>query len=114
MIYIAFLFYMVMPTEVFHYLDRIIYGKWPRKPGDKLTGALNLLAIASSVLLFWWGTRRARNSLFNRILPLAIAGLLVTSVLWSVAPSTTITRGAANFFLVLGAIGIAEILEPTR
>ena len=40
------------------------------------------------------------------------SGLLTTSVLRSVAPSTTITRGVACFFLVLGAIGISEILEP--
>jgi O-antigen ligase len=114
MIWIACVFYMVMPTEVFHYIDRIIYGEWPGKPGDKLTEALNLFAIASSVLLFWWGTRRARYTQFNRALPLAVAGLLVISALWSVTPSTTITRSVAYFFLVLGAIGTVEIFEPDQ
>jgi O-antigen ligase len=112
MIWIACAFYMVMPTEAFHYIDRMIYGEWPGKPGDKITEALNLLAIASSVLLFWWGTRRARYTQFNRALSLTAAGLLVISVLWSVTPGTTITRSVAYFFLVLGAIGIVGIFEP--
>ena len=111
MIYIVSVFFMLMPTEAFHYIDRTIYGEWPGKPGDKLTEALNLLAIAASVVLFWWGTRRARHSYFNRAIPLAVAGLLVTSVLWSVTPSTTITRSVAYLFVVVGAIGIVELFE---
>src|SRR5262249_32962701 len=41
----------------------------------------------------------------------AAAGLLVISVLWSGAPSTTMTRSVAYFFLVVGAIGMAEIFN---
>jgi exopolysaccharide production protein ExoQ len=111
MIYIAALFYMVLPTGVLTFVDRMIYGEWGGKGGDKLTQLLNLLAIASSILLFSWGTR-GRNSQLNRALPLAAAGVLAISVLWSVAPDTTMTRSIAYFFLVVGAIGIAEIFDP--
>src|SRR6516162_11072768 len=110
MIYIAAVTYMILPTEVLSFIDRMIYGEWPGKAGDKITELLNLLAIASSILLFWWGTR-GRGSQLNRALPLAAAGLLVISVLWSVAPSTTMTRSIAYFFLVVGAIGIAQIFD---
>jgi len=110
MIYIAAVTYMILPTEVLSFIDRMIYGEWPGKAGDKITELLNLLAIASSILLFWWGTR-GRSSHLNRALPLAAAGLLVISVLWSVAPSTTMTRSIAYLFLVVGAIGIAEIFD---
>jgi exopolysaccharide production protein ExoQ len=103
------MFFMILSTGAFNFIDRMIYGSWPGKPGDKLTETLNLLAIVVSVLLFWWGTRRLRR--FNRVLPLAAASLLVTSVLWSVDPSTTTTRSVAYFFLVVGAIGIVEILD---
>ena len=53
MIYIAAAFYMVLPTQVLSFVDRIMYGEWPGKPGDKITQLLNLLAIASSIFLFW-------------------------------------------------------------
>lgn len=65
-----------------------------------------------SLLLFWWGTQRARGARFNRVLPLAAAGLLAISVLWSVAPSTTMTRSVAYFFVIVGAMGIVELLDP--
>jgi exopolysaccharide production protein ExoQ len=110
MIYIAAVTYMVLPTEVLSFVDRMIYGEWPGKPGDKITQLLNLLAIASSVFLFWLGTRGRRSQL-NRALPLAAAGLLAISVLWSVTPGTTMTRSIAYFFLVVGANGIAEIFD---
>jgi O-antigen ligase len=111
MVYIACVLYMVMSTGALGVIDRWVYGSWPGKPGDKLTEALNLLAIVVSVLLRWWGIRRLPGARFNRVLPLAAAGLLVTSVLWSVDPSTTTTRSIAYFFLVVGAIGIAEIFD---
>jgi exopolysaccharide production protein ExoQ len=111
MAYIACVFYLLMPTGALTYIDRIIYGDWPGKPGNKVTQALNLLAIFFSVLLFWWGTRHRRRAMFNRVVPLAAACLLLTSVLWSVAPSTTVTRSVAYFFLVVGAFGIAEIFD---
>src|SRR5260221_8937362 len=107
-IYIACVIYMILPTQALSFLDRMIYGEWSGKSGDKLTEALNLLAIVVSLLLFWWGTQRLRRPGFNWALPLAAAGLLLTSFLWSVTPSVTITRGVAYFFLVVGAIGIAK------
>jgi exopolysaccharide production protein ExoQ len=110
MIYIACVLYMIMPMGALSYIDRIIYGEWQGKPGDKVTEALNLLAISVSLFLYWRGARRLRGPRLNRV-PLAAAGLLIISVLWSVAPETTITRSVAYFFLVVGAIGIAGICE---
>jgi exopolysaccharide production protein ExoQ len=110
MLYITAVYYLVLPTGVLSFVDRMVYGDWPGKPGDKLTQLLNLLAIASSILVFWLGTR-GRSSQLNRVLPLAAAGLLALSILWSVDPSITMTRSIAYFFLVVGAIGIAEIFD---
>jgi exopolysaccharide production protein ExoQ len=70
---------------------------------------LNLLSIFTSLFLFWSGTRKINR--FNRVLPLAAASLLVISILWSVAPAFTFTRSTAYFFVVLGAIGLAEVLD---
>jgi len=112
MIYkIASLIFILVATGAFGFIDRMIYGEWSGKPGDKLTQAVNLLAIVVSLLLYWWGTQTMRSPRFNRVLPLAAAGLLLTSVLWSVTPSTTITRSVAYLFMVVGAVGIVEILD---
>ena len=47
----------------------------------------------------------------NRVLPLAAASLLLISILWSVDPALTLTRGTAYFFVVVGAIGLVEVLD---
>src|SRR5271156_1012020 len=109
--YVAAGFFLLSSTGAFAFIDRIIFGEWGGKPGDRFTEALNLLGIIVSLLLFWWGIHRRRSPRFNWVLPLAAAGLLVTSASWSVAPSTTITRSVAYFFVVLGAVGIVKILE---
>jgi exopolysaccharide production protein ExoQ len=114
MIYIACVLYMIMPTGVLSYIDRTIYGEWGGKPGNKITEALNLLGIGVSLLLYWWSARRLRSPRFNRVLPMAATGLLMISVLWSVAPQTTITRSVAYFFLVVGAMGITGICESNQ
>jgi exopolysaccharide production protein ExoQ len=111
MTYIVAALYIIMSTGSLNVIDRMIYGEWGGKPGDKLTEALNLLAIVVSLFLYWRGAHKLRSPQFNRALPLAAAGLLATSVLWSVTPSMTITRTVAYFFLVVGAIGIAEYFD---
>jgi hypothetical protein len=42
---------MLMSTEAFEYIDRVVYGEREGKPGDTLTELLILAAIALSVLL---------------------------------------------------------------
>ncbi len=103
--------FFLLSSDALSYADRVIYGEWSGKPGDKLTESINLLGIFVSVLLFCWGAYGPRGPRFNRVLPLVAAGLLLTSALWSVMPSMTITRGVAYFFVVVGAIGIVEILD---
>jgi exopolysaccharide production protein ExoQ len=107
-LYVASVFFFLQSMSVLAIIDRSIYGEWPGKPGDKLTLTLNLLAIFTSLFLFWWGTRKIRIARFNRVLPLAAASLPLISLLWSVAPGVTFTQGTAYFFVVLGAIGLAE------
>jgi O-antigen ligase len=114
MIYLAFIFYMVNSEGSLGFIDRMLYGEWGGKPGDKFTQTLNLLAIVSSLLLFWWGIRRLPPPRFNRVLPLTAAGLFVASILWSVAPDLTTTRSIAYLFLVIGAIGVAEIFDANE
>jgi exopolysaccharide production protein ExoQ len=110
-LYVASVFFLLQSMSVLAIIDRSIYGEWPGKPGDKITQTLNLLAIFTSLFLFWWATRKIRIARFNRVLPLAAASLPLISVLWSVAPGVTFTQGLAYFFVVLGAIGLVEALD---
>ena len=111
MLYAASTFFLLQSMSVPSFIDRAIYGDWYGKGGDKLTLTLNLLAIFTSLFLFWSGTRKMRVARFNRVLPLAAASFLLISVLWSVDPRVTLTQGAAYFFVVLGAIGLVDVLD---
>jgi exopolysaccharide production protein ExoQ len=107
-LYVASVFFLLQSMSVLGIVDRSIYGEWFGKTGDKITQTLNLLGIFTSLFLFWWATHKIRIARFNRVLPLAAASLPLMSVLWSVAPDVTFTQGLAYFFVVLGAIGLAE------
>lgn len=94
------------------FIDTVIYGPaWFGKGGDKITQILNLLGIFTGLFLFWLGTRKISNAPFNRALPLAAAGFILISVLWSVDPRVTLSQGTVYFFAVVGAIGLAEVFD---
>jgi exopolysaccharide production protein ExoQ len=103
--------FLLMAMGADNIIDRSVYGEWYGKPGDRLTEALNILRIVISLSLVWWGFHKTEVPRFNRVLPLAAVSFLLVSVLWSVTPMLTVTRGVAYFFLVVGAIGIVELLE---
>jgi exopolysaccharide production protein ExoQ len=109
--YILSALFILLSTGAHGFIDRMLYGEWSAKSGDNFTRAVNLLGIFFSLLLYWWGAQGQRRVCVNRTLPLAAAGLLLTSVLWSLDPSTTITRGVAYLFMVVGAIGLVELLD---
>jgi exopolysaccharide production protein ExoQ len=102
-------YFLLFSTGALGFIDRMIYGIWVGKGGDKITQTTNLLAIVVSVLLFCQAVRGRRHPHLNRLLPLAAVGLLLSSALWSVEPSTTMTRGVAYLFVVVGAIGVAGL-----
>ena len=104
-------FCLLSSTGALGFIDRMIYGDWGGKQGDKITETLTLLWIVASVLVIWWGTSLVHRPRFNRTLPLTVAGLFVASILWSVAPQITTTRSIAYFFMVVGAIGTVDILD---
>jgi O-antigen ligase len=109
--YIVSALFILLSTGAHGFIDRMLYGEWSAKSGDNFTRAVNLLAIFVSFLLYRLGTQEQRRAGVNRGLPLAAAGLLLTSALWSLDPSTTITRGVAYLFMVVGAIGLVELFD---
>jgi len=110
-LYLAAAYLFLQAMGALGFIDRFIYGEWSGKGGDHFTEAINLVGIAASLFLFWSSTRGGRIARINRGLPLAAASLLLISVLWSVDPRVTISQGTVYFFVVLGAIGMAETLD---
>ena len=105
--YLASAVFLLQASEAFGIVDRLVYGEWAYKSGDKITAGLNLLMIVTSVLLFW----RAKGIGASGILALALASFLLLSAVWSIDPETTIRRGVVYLFVIIGTIGVAGSLE---
>jgi exopolysaccharide production protein ExoQ len=109
-LYAASVFFLLQAMSGLGIIDRIIYGQWHGKTGDKITETLNLLSILASLFLFWSGTH-LRIARFNQVLSLAATSLFLITALWSIDPRLTLTQGTAYFFVVVGAIGLVEALD---
>jgi O-antigen ligase len=109
--YWASAFFLLQALEAFTIVDRLIYGEWEAKPGDKITQGLNLLLIVTSLVLLRRGFRRTGRIDTGGVLALTAALFLLLSRLWSIDPETTMRRGLIYLFVVIGAIGVSRNLE---
>jgi exopolysaccharide production protein ExoQ len=105
-------FFLLQAMAAFGFVDRLVYGEWMDKPGDKITQSLNLLLIASSIALFVHGLRRPIKIGSGAMLALAVVGFLFLSAFWSFDPRETGREALLYLFVVAGAIGIARSLDP--
>ena len=92
-------------------IDRMLYGNWLGKPGDKFTQITYISQIIISIILFVVGSRHWRSLRRGAILSLPLAIFLLCSVAWSVDPGASVRAGISYFFFILGLIGAAENLE---
>ena len=109
--YLTAAFFLLQEMEAFSIFDRLAYGEWEGKAGDKITTGLNLLLIVTTVLLFFWAFRKTGRISTGAALLLAAVGYLLFSTLWSIDPQTTIRRGMLYLFSVVGAIGVAGAMD---
>jgi O-antigen ligase len=109
--YLASAIYLLIELQAFSIFDRLAYGEWEGKAGDKFTTVLNLVWIVASLALFVWGLRRTKGISTGGALLLAAAGYLLLSTLWSIDGSTTLRRGMLYLFSVVGAVGVASSLD---
>ncbi len=100
-----------MCLEAFDIADRVLYGEWDGKPGDKLTQGLNVLMIVVSLALFANGRKRLRSVRTGAALMFGLALFLISSALWSGNPAGTVRQGIVYMTVVIGVIGIASNLE---
>jgi exopolysaccharide production protein ExoQ len=111
--YLSSAIFLLQAMEAFGIFDRLVYGEWEAKSGDKITQGLNLLMIVNSVLLFWRAVRNKKIPA-GGVLALAVVGFLLLSVVWSIDPQTTIRRGVIYLFVILGTIGVVGSLDGDK
>jgi exopolysaccharide production protein ExoQ len=109
--YYASAFFILHCMAAFGIIDRLLYGEWLGKSGDKLSQSFNLLLIITSVALFSRGFRRIRGVRTGAILGIALIGFLLSSAAWSIAPAMTIREAIIYLFVIVGSIGIATNLS---
>jgi exopolysaccharide production protein ExoQ len=102
---------LLCQLQAFSLIDRVFWGSWLGKPGDKFTQFINISQIIISIILFIAGSRRWPGLRKGGMLSLSLAVFLLCSVAWSVDPGATARGGIPYFFFLLGLIGAAENLE---
>jgi exopolysaccharide production protein ExoQ len=104
-------FILLCQLQALSVIDRILYGQWVGKGGDKLTQTINLMQIVLGVALFLKGTRQWKSLKSGALMWLALAMFAITSAAWSVDFGATMRAGIQYLVLIITAIGIAESLE---
>ena len=104
-------FFLLNAMAAFGFVDRLVYGTWENKPGDKITQSLNLLLILASLALFGRGYYSKRRIGAGGVLALATIAFLFLSAGWSHDPAVTVRQAVVYLFVVLGSIGIAGTLD---
>ena len=104
-------FFLLNAMQAFGFIDRLAYGTWENKSGDKITQTLNLLLILSSVALFVRGYYNKRGNGVGGVLALAAIAFLLLSAGWSYDPTQTMRQAVVYLFIVIGSIGIAGTLD---
>jgi O-antigen ligase len=109
--YLASAFFVLQGVQAFSIVDRLLYGEWQGKPGDKFTQAVAVLMMVTSLALFGRGFRRIKSVRTGVFLAIGLAGFLLCSAVWSIDPQTTARGAMLYLFSVAGMIGIATNLK---
>ena len=104
-------YFLYNTIGAFSALDRLVYGEWAYKSGDKLTQTLNFIAILAGAALFWRGFQNIKRIDTGAKLVILLAVFLISSMLWSIDPQVSARRGILYLFFVSGTIGIAYNLD---
>jgi O-antigen ligase len=105
------IFFLLQNIGGFAVVDRMVYGEWDLKQGDKLSQSLALLQLVFGMILFWRGYRVAGGISRGGKVLFALAGFFLLTTLWSVDPDTTLRRGIIYLLFLMSIYGIAETMD---
>jgi O-antigen ligase len=110
--------FLLSAIDAFGFIDRVMYGNWAGKTGDTITSTIRFLLILQSLTLFGYSYFRNRDARRGRSvgtnLALLTVGFLFVTSFWSMDARATMTAATVYLCVLLGAIGIARILDPER
>jgi exopolysaccharide production protein ExoQ len=111
--------FLLSAIDAFGFIDRVMYGfAWANKTGDTITTTVRLFLILEALTLFNYSYLTNRNGprglSVGCNLALFTVGFLFVTSFWSMDAAATYTAATVYLFIVLGAIGIARILDPER
>jgi exopolysaccharide production protein ExoQ len=103
-------FILLCQLQALSVFDRILYGQWMGKSGDKFTQIINLTQIIIGAALFFKGIRQWKTLRAGGFISIALAIFLLSSMAWSVNSGVTMRAGIQYFVFIIMAIGVAETL----
>ena len=107
----AVAYLLLCQIQAWSIVDRVFYGEWMAKSGDKLTQTVNILQIFISVALFCRGFKYWTSLNKGGIISILLAVFLLCSAAWSVNLGASQRAGINYLFFIIGAIGVAENIE---
>jgi exopolysaccharide production protein ExoQ len=108
----ALTYFILSGYSAFGVIDRLIYGEWDGKPGDKITSGLAALVILSCAMMFAKGVEMAGRVRTGAISGFLLVALLFCSAIWSLDPAISL-RWALMYLAILGGcISVAVRIDP--
>lgn len=107
----AVTYLLLCQIQALSVVDRLLYGGWLGKSGDKFTQSINILQIFIGIALFCRGFKYWSRLSKGGIISISLAFFLICSAVWSVSSGATLRAGVQYLFFIIGAIGIAENVE---
>jgi exopolysaccharide production protein ExoQ len=104
-------FILLCQLQALSIFDRILYGQWMGKSGDKLTQTINLMQIIIGVALFLKGSRHWQTIKTGGLLSIVLAIFVLASAAWSVSSEATVRSGVQYLVFIITAIGVSGTLD---
>lgn len=105
------LFLLLQEIQGLSIIDRLIYGEWSGKTGDKFTQLVNLTFLATCVALFLRGWMQIGKMRVRVQAGFFASLLLFASASWSIDPAISLREAILFLFMTVGLIGIAASVD---
>ena len=106
----AVTYFILQEIEALGIFDRLAYGEWVGKSGDKVTEILNAVFVGVCIALFVRGFGRIALVRTRALVGFYLVAFFLASATWSIDPSFSIRESTLYAVMMLGSIGTATTL----